>query len=150
VSQAGSFSGHGLRPAFGAASQSCRSKVASTISVPRDSRQDVRGSELHGVIAAQAVVPRQCVGPLHERFRDRNTNQVRPIACEGPLGAPCLILRVAYSTMACITAVSKSRSTSRFGFDVCTSMIPTSFSFGSIHECVPHAPIQPKLPGDTL
>ena len=38
-SQARSFSGHALTPAFGPASHSCSSKVASTTSAPRDSCQ---------------------------------------------------------------------------------------------------------------
>jgi hypothetical protein len=48
-----------------------------------------------------------------------------------------------YSTSACMTAFSKSRSSSRLGLLVCTMRMPTIFSFGSTQKCVPKAPSQP-------
>ena len=50
---------------------------------------------------------------------------------------------LAYSTMACITALSKSRSSCRFGLSVWIIITPTIFSFGSTQKCVPNAPSHP-------
>ncbi len=52
----------------------------------------------------------------------------------------------AQSTIACITAFSKSRVTPVPG--VCTIKTPMSFSFGSTLKWVPKAPSYPKLPFD--
>src|SRR5262249_7789858 len=51
---------------------------------------------------------------------------------------------IRYSTIDCITAVSKSRIIS--WLDVCTIRRPTSFSLGSTQKCVPKAPCQPNDP----
>jgi hypothetical protein len=48
-----------------------------------------------------------------------------------------------YSTTACMTAFSKSPSSSPLELLVCTMRMPTIFSFGSTQKWVPKAPSQP-------
>src|SRR5262249_18107690 len=55
------------------------------------------------------------------------------------------------STIACITAFSKSRRVSPRlpSFVICVIMTATTFSFGSTQKCVLYAPLHPKLPADS-
>src|SRR5689334_11798328 len=66
---------HALTPAFGPASHSCSSKVASTTSAPTHSCPAERRCELHGAMR----VPRQVSPPFRESFGDGHAHEVRSV-----------------------------------------------------------------------
>ena len=51
------------------------------------------GRELDSIGAVQSMLPRQCLGSLHQCFRDRHTKKILPISNEGPLSISREIVR---------------------------------------------------------